>query len=148
MSEKQDFAWWFANSNANATKEVTDAAWAAWSARAARTEVAATGDEAETIEANPKSWIAWKREAERLQARLNWAANELLACDYGDNPEKRGIGWSVFGWRDVNGIHSIIPYEKVRRIYGKTINEAIDEALAVAADNRRHFAASQPQEKK
>ncbi|MDM1814902.1 hypothetical protein LZ334_02185 [Serratia ureilytica] len=33
------------------------------------------GDSAETIEENPKSWAAWKREAERLQAIIDQAAN-------------------------------------------------------------------------
>lgn len=32
------------------------------------------GDSAETIEKNPKSWAAWKREAERLQAIIDQAA--------------------------------------------------------------------------
>ncbi|ENY4828884.1 TPA: hypothetical protein ACF3P8_002614 [Serratia marcescens] len=33
------------------------------------------GDSVETIEKNPKSWAAWKREAERLQAIIDDAAN-------------------------------------------------------------------------
>ena len=33
------------------------------------------GDSAETIEKNPKSWAAWKREAERLQAIVDKVAN-------------------------------------------------------------------------
>ncbi len=33
------------------------------------------GDSAETIEKNPKSWAAWKREAERLQAIIDEVAN-------------------------------------------------------------------------
>jgi len=71
-----------------------------------------------------------ERELTQVRKRLNWAANELLACDYGDNPENRGVGWSVFGWRDVNGIHSVVPYDKVRRIYGASIDQAIDAELA------------------
>ncbi|MEL5658270.1 hypothetical protein PTT65_17775 [Serratia ureilytica] len=35
------------------------------------------GDSAETIEKNPKSWAAWKREAERLQAIVD--ANQVAA---------------------------------------------------------------------
>ncbi|HEI6782563.1 hypothetical protein [Yersinia enterocolitica] len=38
-------------------------------------------DEVETIERNPKSWAAWKREAERLQGELNAAEAELLAAN-------------------------------------------------------------------
>lgn len=33
------------------------------------------GDSVETIEKNPKSWIAWKREAERLQAIIDTSRN-------------------------------------------------------------------------
>ena len=59
-----------------------------------------------------------EREA-RIVARYTWAANELLACDYGDNP--RGVvGWRVYGWRTPNGS---------RRIYGASIDEAIDSAI-------------------
>lgn len=36
-------------------------------------------DEVETIERNPKSWAAWKREAERLQGELNAAETALSA---------------------------------------------------------------------
>lgn len=71
-------------------------------------------------------------EIEALRARLNWVANELLACDYGDN-DKGGVGWTVFGWRDVNGIHSIVPPERTRKIYGKSIDAAIDAAIHAAA---------------
>ncbi|HGF8924369.1 TPA: hypothetical protein ACW96C_004231 [Yersinia enterocolitica] len=45
-------------------------------------------DEVETIERNPKSWAAWKREAERLQGELNAAeaalsaANERVSQEY------------------------------------------------------------------
>lgn len=54
-----------------------------------------------------------------IVARYTWAANELLACDYGDNP--RGVvGWRVYGWRTPNGS---------RRIYGASIDEAIDSAI-------------------
>ncbi|WP_336842229.1 hypothetical protein [Serratia nevei] len=44
------------------------------------------GDSAETIEKNPKSWIAWKREAQRLQKIIDDAANR----------EARPAEWS--GW--------------------------------------------------
>lgn len=39
------------------------------------------GDVAETIKANPKSWIAWKREAERLRK----AAEQVCWFDWSDN---------------------------------------------------------------
>lgn len=44
-------------------------------------------DSAETIEKNPKSWAAWKREAERLQAIIDeaqpvmWAHERKLSTD-------------------------------------------------------------------
>ncbi|EPR3505710.1 hypothetical protein QZQ41_13750 [Serratia marcescens] len=34
-------------------------------------EQMSSGDSVETIEKNPKSWIAWKRETERLQTVIN-----------------------------------------------------------------------------
>lgn len=56
------------------------------------------------------------REIERLRARLNWAANELLACDYGDNHAPgQQIGWLV--------------KRTERRIYGASIDAAIDNEL-------------------
>jgi hypothetical protein len=53
--------------------------------------------------------------------RYQWAANELLACDYGDS-DRNEIGWVVYGWRDIRGGTG-------RRIYGPTIDAAIDAAL-------------------
>lgn len=63
-----------------------------------------------------------RQEASDNKARYTWAANELLACDYGDN-EAPGeqIGWRVYGWRDRSGEH---------RIYGPSIDAAIDAAIA------------------
>jgi hypothetical protein len=53
--------------------------------------------------------------------RYQWCANELLACDYGDNETNgRAVGWRVYGWRDRTG---------ERRIYGRSINEAVDAEL-------------------
>ncbi|MDQ7101927.1 hypothetical protein REA11_24360, partial [Serratia sp. MF1(2023)] len=40
------------------------------------------GDSVETIEKNPKSWAAWKREAERLQQIID--ANREAQPEYGD----------------------------------------------------------------
>jgi len=55
-------------------------------------------------------------------ARYQWAANELLACDYGDNDAPgEVVGWHVFGWRYRNGIQ--------HRIYGSSIDAAIDAEL-------------------
>jgi uncharacterized coiled-coil protein SlyX len=70
-----------------------------------------------------------RTENDALRARLNWAANELLACDYGDN-ESGGanIGWIVYGWRNR---HQADPKT---RIYGATIDAAIDDARGVTAD--------------
>ncbi len=58
----------------------------------------------------------------KLGNRYQWAANELLACDYGDN-SRGGIGWLVYGWRD----QGQKPDRK--RIYGGSIDEAIDAEL-------------------
>lgn len=71
---------------------------------------------------------ALKAENEALQRRLNWAANELLACDYGDNSaEGAQVGWIVCGWRDQKAGEA--PHHEKRRIYGATINAAIDAEL-------------------
>jgi hypothetical protein len=65
-----------------------------------------------------------------MKSRYTWAANELLACDYGDNEHSRGnpgqplkivVGWRVYGWRAVG-----------RVIYGDSIDEAIDIEIARA----------------
>ena len=83
-----------------------------------------------TPEAN-EAREAMRNELDRMRAeiaslkadrkRYQWAANELLACDYGDN-DKPGehIGWRVYGWRDRSGN---------RRIYGPSIDAAIDSEL-------------------
>lgn len=58
-----------------------------------------------------------------LKRRYTWAANELLACDYGDNDAPgEQVGWHVYGWRHrKDGVD--------RRIYGPSIDAAIDAAL-------------------
>lgn len=48
--------------------------------------------------------------------RLNWLANAVLACDYGDNPHGK-IGWRVMEF--------VAPV-----MYGASINNAIDAAIA------------------
>jgi hypothetical protein len=58
-----------------------------------------------------------QRKLEEVIARYAWAANELLACDYGDN-EIGQIGWRVYGWRG-----------GPRFIYGRSIDAAIDGAI-------------------
>lgn len=62
--------------------------------------------------------------ARTMERRLNWAANELLACDYGDN-DTDIIGWLLYGWRDRDSDTT-----KRKRIYGGSINDAIDQELA------------------
>lgn len=65
-------------------------------------------------------------EHNRTKKRYQWAANELLACDYGDNDAGPGvIGWLVYGWRDKQQR----PHAEHRRIFGANINEAIDAEL-------------------
>lgn len=62
----------------------------------------------------------------RLKRRYQWAANELLACDYGDNHAAPGVvGWLVYGWRDKKAK----PFHEQRRIFGTSIDEAIDAEL-------------------
>jgi hypothetical protein len=61
-----------------------------------------------------------------VERRYIWAANELLACDHGDNdsesiPGKSAVGWQVYGWRTSYGM---------RKIFGSSISEAIDQYLA------------------
>lgn len=61
-------------------------------------------------------------ELEADRKRYQWAANELLACDYGDNDQQPPtVGWRVYGWR-ARG--------EDRRIYGPSIDAAIDAELA------------------
>ena len=72
--------------------------------------------------------VSQERMTERLlkaERRYRWAANELLACDYGDN-DKGGIGWLVYGWRQPKDIQ----HHERKRIYGKSIDEAIDSEIA------------------
>jgi hypothetical protein len=67
-----------------------------------------------------------RRELEQVRRRYQWAANELLACDYGDNDGGVGIvGWLVYGWRD----RKPKPHHEHRRIFGRSIDEAIDAEL-------------------
>lgn len=66
----------------------------------------------------------------KVQARYQWAANELLACDYGDNATPKSdkkMGWIVHGWR--HRPYELWQHNDKPRIYGPTIDEAIDAAL-------------------
>jgi hypothetical protein len=72
-----------------------------------------------------------ERRIAELERRYQWAANELLACDYGDNPTQgKEVGWIVFGWRrkKINGL----PHAEEPRIYGASIDIAIDREIAIA----------------
>ena len=61
-------------------------------------------------------------ELEQDAKRYRWLANETLACDYGDNDDQQNrIGWVLYGWRNKAGSS---------RIYGASIDAAIDAALA------------------
>ena len=44
-------------------------------------------DEKETIERNPKSWAAWKREAERLQSELERLQQPIKLPNYRNSPD-------------------------------------------------------------
>lgn len=72
-----------------------------------------------------------RREAEQNKARYTWAANELLACDYGDNPTIHStepqVGWIVWGWRDKATVTK--PHAEKRRIWGNSIDIAIDAEI-------------------
>ena len=67
------------------------------------------------------------REALRDAGRYRWLANEMLACDYGDNDQKQ-VGWIMAEWR--HKTNRFIPHDQLRRIFGDSINEAIDAAMA------------------
>ncbi len=80
------------------------------------------------LECHAAEWIAAEltrlaEENAALKRRYTWAANELLACDYGDNDAPgEQVGWHVYGWRHrKDGVD--------RRIYGPSIDAAIDAAL-------------------
>lgn len=56
-------------------------------------------------------------EIARLKARLNWLANETMACDYGDN-DHGAVAWNFHTYRGVK-----------TSIIGASIDAAIDAAL-------------------
>lgn len=99
------------------------------------------GDSVETIEKNPKSWAAWKREAERLQAIIDDAANREAQPEAGELGEIRvgrlptmnqeeypGLGdWWVQMRIGASGD------EILARVYGATPDEAVARALALTA---------------
>jgi hypothetical protein len=68
-----------------------------------------------------------KAENAALKRRYTWAANELLSCDYGDGPQKGGVGWIVWGWRVKNVDR--LSHNECPRIYGASIDVAIDAAI-------------------
>lgn len=62
--------------------------------------------------------------APHAQARYEWLANRVLACDYGDNDKPGQIGWRIR--------HNLLPTNGGRQpafMYGKSIDEAIDAAM-------------------
>lgn len=68
----------------------------------------------------------------RDAARYRWLANRVLACDYGDNDAPgEQIGWCI--------CHDLLPKNLGDRqpafMFGKSINEAIDAALAQGGAN-------------
>lgn len=74
-----------------------------------------------------------EREVVTLRARLNWAAHELLVCDYGDNDRGPGvIGWIVYGRPDPADPRTQLDHHTKRRIYGRCVDIAIDAAIDAA----------------
>lgn len=56
-----------------------------------------SGDQVETIERNPKSWAAWKREAERLQREVEYLTNAgVIECAV----RNRSISEYMNHWED------------------------------------------------
>jgi hypothetical protein len=77
---------------------------------------------------------ALERRIAELERRYQWAANELLACDYGDNPTKgEQVGWIVYGWRHKD-LGSMSHADKPR-IFGASIDKAIDAAIAAGKES-------------
>lgn len=86
-----------------------------------------TAEELQGVNAELYAALVKEREAHaRTKKRYQWAANELLACDYGDNDAAEGVvGWLVYGWRDKRQL----PHHEHRRIFGPSIDAAIDAEL-------------------
>lgn len=71
---------------------------------------------------------AARTELAAVKARYTWCANELFACDYGDNAGGDGqVGWITYGWRQNTWER---PHNQKRRIYGASIDIAVDSQLA------------------
>lgn len=84
-------------------------------------EVEMNGTDFYRVEDVSRERIEQSSKLEQIQRRYTWAANELLACDYGDNDHpSKAVGWRVYGWRHRSG---------ARRIYGDSIDMAIDIEL-------------------
>jgi hypothetical protein len=65
----------------------------------------------------------WRREVTDTE-RLDWLANTVLCCDYGDNQHPgRLIGWRVMEF------HAPVAY-------GKSFREAIDSAMAQESERK------------
>lgn len=72
-------------------------------------------DEIETIESNPKSWGAWKREAERLQKIIDDAANrEAQPVAWTDAQELRDVEKDGCGY--LFKANPITPHADPRRV--------------------------------
>ncbi|MGQ5881410.1 hypothetical protein ACUNHH_19685 [Serratia sp. IR-2025] len=67
------------------------------------------GDSVETIEKNPKSWAAWKREAERLQAIIDDAANREAqpVGFYTTVSGRKGVIWHNGAPEDDTAIYTV-----------------------------------------
>jgi hypothetical protein len=72
------------------------------------------------------------RELEADKERLEWLANTVLCCDYGDNDR---LSTKQPGWRVMEFIAPVM--------YGGTYREAIDDAMQTEASRKRIRSAAQ-----
>lgn len=89
-------------------------------------------DEVETIDRNPKSWVAWKREAERLQGIIDGMA--LAAMDsepvaYTDEEELNFVNDMACMWTKGMGINEVPLYRHAQP--APVVPEVINKLLAI-----------------
>ncbi|MGP1238857.1 hypothetical protein [Serratia sp. CY37869] len=108
------------------------------------------GDSAETIEENPKSWAAWKREAERLQAIIDANREAQPVAFYGSNGAYYNTSKAAIkdGCEDVTPLYTAPPAPAV--VNGRTAEGWMAEALLQksVADALRKSLPAVPEEAK